>query len=66
MHIFSDPDAALKMMMMTHSVSLAALGGATLGGRGRLHAPYLTTAAALRQAAAATPLATVTGLPYAT
>lgn len=54
------------MMMMTHPVSLAALGGATLGGRGRLHAPYLTTAAALRQAAAGTPLAAVTGLPYAT
>lgn len=62
----SDPEAALKMMMMTHSVSLAALGGATLGGRGRLHTPYLTTAAALRHATTGTPLATVTGLPYAT
>jgi RNA binding protein fox-1 len=59
----SDPDAAIKMMMMTHSVPLAAFGGtAALGGRGRIHGPYLTTAA-LRHAA---PLTTVASLPYAT
>ena len=55
-----DPDAALKMMMMTHPAVSLIGGAATLGGRSRL--PYLTTAA-LRHA---TPLTAVPGLQYAT
>jgi RNA binding protein fox-1 len=62
----SDPEAAIKMMMMaTPAISLASFGGGAIPitTRGRLQASYLTTAAALRHT---NPLATVTGLPYAT
>lgn len=59
----ADADSALKMMMVAPPLSLASIVTPIASSRNRIHASYLTTAAAIRHTL---PVMPISGLPYAT